>query len=120
MYGPRFSTAAGVRFPSQGTPMPLRPVGGPAAPVPLGRGAGRDALAAGSLGSAVAIAWPRPAEPRLLTNQLSAGREAVPLQARWRRAGVGRKRPNFLVAPAAGLAQLFRPSGGWIVSVPPF
>lgn len=80
MYGPRFSTAAGIRSPNRGAPMPLRPEGSPAAPVPLGRGPGIEGAACPS-GSAVAIAWPRPAESRSpafwLTSRQTGGRRSL-------------------------------------------
>lgn len=55
----------------------------------------------------------RVVEPRLLANQPATGKEAVSPRARWRRAGADCTRLSFPVPSVAGLAQLFRPSGGF-------
>lgn len=127
MYGPLFSTTARGRSPSRGTPLPLRPKGSLVAPgaqsgVPPGRGPGVEARIPGVLGSALAMARPRPAATHSPASWLSspgrAGRRSLPNKMAARRR---RPQPPQTSGPACcGLAQLHRTLGNWLGSVPGF
>lgn len=119
MYGPRFSTAAGLRSPSRGILRSLRPEGGSAAPAMRpeaspGRGPDVESRAAYPLGSTVAMAWPRPAE-WVKSSQRGRRRPFNTMAARRR----GPCQHRLPAPPAVGVSRLSRPSVGGVVPVPP-